>query len=90
MEEILKDTEVFELAKTKLMSELQKKYNEIVEEINKREIESEVAYIEYKIGVISEKEYKDIKDCALDWRTVKEQEIKKISKDINKINNMLF
>lgn len=90
MKEILKDKEVFELAKEKVIAELEKEYDEIIEQINTREIEADIAYIEYRIGVVSEEEYNKTKNISLNRRTELQQKSKKILRNIKATNEMIY
>lgn len=89
MKELLKDKEVFELAKKSVIQELEKRYEDFVEIINKKEIERDIAFIKFRIGIISEDEYKNTDSKLLNEKNDVEQGIRSILSKIEKAKEII-
>lgn len=90
MNEILKEEEVFEVAKKKVIAELEKEYNDIIDKINNEAIKEDAIFIKYRIGVLSPEEYDNIKNTSSKDRMELELKSKKIKRRIKAAQEIIY
>lgn len=89
MKEILKEKEIFELAKKRVIEELEKSYENVVGIINSKEIERDEYYIKFRIGEITEEDYKKADNKLLEEINISKIGLKNIRIKINKIDEVI-
>jgi hypothetical protein len=89
MKELLKEEEVFELAKKNLKEELEKRYENLVGLINSKEIERDEYYIKFRIGEITQEDYQKADNKLLEEINNSKIGVKNIRIKINKMDEVI-